>query len=286
MKIAVMSDLHLEFEREVPREAALPEHPYQTVDGIKVTLGPNLTTLQARKPDALVLAGDIDTGIRSYLYARMAHAYLECPVILVPGNHEYYGYRMGYVRELFACEEAYDEPGVYVLDNKAVILDGVRFIGSTMWTDFALFGADDVEGTMTGIRGVMNDYSEIKVGTGADDERVVSPQETRELHLESLRFLQTEMSSEFEGPSVIVTHHAPHPNSLPGNLRKRNVAAAYASDLSTLIRERQPALWLHGHIHHVSDYEVGSTRVVANPRGYFGYALVPEFDPELLIELS
>ena len=87
----------------------------------------------------------------------------------------------------------------------------------------------------------------------------------------SVEFLDAEMSLPFDGPTVVVTHHAPHPRSLmttPGD--RDDLDACYASDLTWMMGKHSPALWIHGHTHVPSDYMIGSTRVVCNPRGYPG----------------
>lgn len=66
----------------------------------------------------------------------------------------------------------------------------------------------------------------------------------------------------------MVTHHLPHPRSLPEAFNGDLLNAAFASDLSDVIEAGAPALWLHGHMHDSCDYMVHRTRVISNPRGY------------------
>ena len=68
------------------------------------------------------------------------------------------------------------------------------------------------------------------------------------------------------GPTVVVTHHAPHPASLPR--ADADLRWCDASDLSDLILDRGPDVWVHSHVHHASDYRMGRTRVVFNARGH------------------
>ena len=84
--------------------------------------------------------------------------------------------------------------------------------------------------------------------------------------------------------TIIVTHHAPSALSLPEKFRAESISCAYASQLDEFIRRYQPPLWIHGHIHHSSDYYIGSTRVVSNPQSYPG-DLNQGFDPVLIIEI-
>jgi hypothetical protein len=62
---------------------------------------------------------------------------------------------------------------------------------------------------------------------------------------------------------------------------------AYYSDLSELILDNpQIKTWVHGHMHNQSDYMIGDTRVVTNPRGYMGYETIANtFDPGFSFEV-
>jgi hypothetical protein len=78
-------------------------------------------------------------------------------------------------------------------------------------------------------------------------------------------WLDAQLGLPHAGPTVVVTHHAPHADSLPPGF---DLAHCYASDLSRLIHDRQPNLWVHGHLHNRVDYRLGATRIVCNPRGH------------------
>lgn len=281
MKIALMSDLHLEFEREADREPAPEDHPYRIQRGQKLILGPDLNELRSQRPDLLVLAGDIDAGLSSFAYARMAGEYLDCPVIMVPGNHEYYGYNIQYIRDLLAWESQHD-PKVFVLDNDGMVIGGIRFVGATLWTDFGLNGS--AEDDMARVERAMNDYKQIRVGEGPGREQWISADDTLSLNRECLSHIKRIIAEPFGGPTVVITHHGPHPNSLGGK-RDRDVAPAYASDLSWLIERYRPDLWMHGHVHIASNYWIGTTRVACNPRGYFPDRLVDGFKADLIVEI-
>jgi Icc-related predicted phosphoesterase len=83
-----------------------------------------------------------------------------------------------------------------------------------------------------------------------------------------------------------MTHHAPSRRSVSAAFSADPISAAYASDLEPLIERMQPQLWVHGHIHSSSDYLIGATRVICNPRGYVPMQLNSDFDPALVIELT
>ena len=90
------------------------------------------------------------------------------------------------------------------------------------------------------------------------------------MHLATRAIIAAELARSHDGSTVVVTHHAPHPASLPD--RHADLAWCYPSDLSDLIMTRGPDLWVHGHVHHAADNRVGQTRVVCNPRGHLDEA--------------
>jgi Icc-related predicted phosphoesterase len=98
--------------------------------------------------------------------------------------------------------------------------------------------------------------------------------------------LHRELSQKFDGPTVVVTHHAPSPRSIAPKFADSELNPAFTSNLEPLIEHYQPALWVHGHMHNSSDYKIGQTRVVCNPRGYFPDELNPLFNPDLVVDLK
>lgn len=95
-------------------------------------------------------------------------------------------------------------------------------------------------------------------------------------------FLDAELPRPHDGPTVVVTHHAPHPGSLPD--RHAHLAWCDDSDLTGLIDERGPDLWVHGHVHRHVDYRIGRTRVVCNAHGYVEERT--DFMPDLVVEAT
>ena len=226
MKIQVLSDLHLEFE----------EYKYEETDA-----------------DVVVLAGDIDKGSRGVDFALT----IPKPVVYVFGNHEYYG--GSYPSTLEKAKEKAQGTNVHLLENESVILDGVKFLGCTLWTDFNLF---------------KNSYvSKIIAGSGTNDYRLIqsdnslkrlSTHETQDINSDSVEFLKKEM----EEGCVVVSHHAPSLKSASSIYKSDPLTASFASDLEDLILEGNPSVWIHGHMHNTSEYEIGNTKIVANPKGY------------------
>lgn len=116
--------------------------------------------------------------------------------------------------------------------------------------------------------------------------RTLLAADTARLHRASVSFLRDELSRPFDGPTVVITHHAPSPRSITPALRKDPLNPAFVSDLDAMIRTYQPPLWIHGHIHNSFDYRIGQTRIVCNPRGYFPEQLNPAFDPCFVAEVQ
>ncbi len=73
---------------------------------------------------------------------------------------------------------------------------------------------------------------------------------------------------------------------MPDRFKNDLISAAYASHLDALVEQSGAALWIHGHTHDSFDYFIGGTRVICNPRGYFGYELNPDFNPGLVIDVG
>ena len=100
----------------------------------------------------------------------------------------------------------------------------------------------------------------------------------------SALFLPGSASAPFAGPTVVVTHHAPSIRSIDPLFQGDPVSAAYASNLESLMGRERVVLWVHGHTHRSTHYEVKGTQVVSNQRGY------PEqrhtgFNPGLVVEV-
>lgn len=188
-------------------------------------------------------------------------------VVFVMGNHEFYGTEMNAARR-DAARIARDS-GVDLLDNGTVEIDGVRFTGGSLWMDFELDGTDraQVLRTMQIVGSGLNDFRHIR---WKDDggERLFRPKDALRLHRECLAGIEEVLATPYGGPTVVVTHHAPHRGSIAPRYVDDPVTPGFASDLATLIERTQPDLWVHGHTHNACDHRVGRTRIVNNPRGY------------------
>ena len=230
-----------------------------------------------------VCAGDVTNSVSKSVHwaGEISHS---MPVVLVPGNHEFYG---GSVFEglEWGRQAAAEYPDVHLLSDNVVVLGGVRFLGSTLWTDFKL-GAQsetDVMWNAANAANGLNDFKSIAWRTLPRREAFTA-EHSRQAHQRSRHYLKAHLLKPFAGPTVVVTHHAPHPLSVHTRWQGSNLSPAFASDLTNLIMEGRPELWVHGHMHNSSDYVVGETRVLCNPKGY--HAENGTFQPGLVIEIG
>lgn len=155
--------------------------------------------------------------------------------------------------------------GIHLLMDDAVTLGGTRFLGGTLWTDFRLssFSLTHAFRSAQGRDGMV-DYRRIRTGPRSRDR--IEPEAVLAMHRATRAFLGDEFTRPHDGPTVVVTHHAPHPDSLTS--RYAHLAWCDASDLSELIEEHGPDLWVHGHVHRHANYRIGRTRIVCNARGH------------------
>jgi predicted phosphodiesterase len=250
VRLHVLSDLHLEQQPFTPPDV---------------------------EADVVVLAGDVHGGTRGIEWARQWAD--GRPILYVAGNHEFYGHAWpGLIGEL---RDAAAGSSLRVLENEEATVDGVRFLGCTLWSDFDFDGPEHREVSMRVSQRAVNDYSQIVFDGG---ERTLSALDTRRAHLESRRWLEEKLAEPFDGATVVVTHHAPLIRTRPSAALWRALAGAFVSDLTDLMGGDRVLLWIFGHTHRWADVDVRGTRVVSNPRGY-PHEPVAEFDPEFVVEL-
>ncbi len=234
----------------------------------------------APRVDLVVVPGDTCEGPqRTFALLRQAVP-APTPIVAVLGNHEHY--RAFYSETLDEARRLAPAHGITLLENEAAMFAGVRLLGCTLWTDYRLDGADQQAAAMAQARHGMNDHR--MIGWRKRPWQRFRPEETLALHLVSRRFLADALAEPYAGPTVVVTHHAPHPGSVHPRYAGDLLNPAFASDLTDLITAAQPALWLHGHVHSSIDYRVGVTRILCNPHGYGREN--PAFDPQLVVEVA
>ena len=253
MKIALMSDLHL---------------------SVQALAAP------ATDADVVVVAGDLHRPAAAIAWARQFRQ----PTLFVAGNHEFYGSDLvSTVRDL---REHAVGSAVRVLEHDVWIHGGVRFLGCTLWSDYRLFDAPEQRDQgLQQARDLVRDFSRIRVAPDFAD--LLTPAVAQWQFDRAVDWLEAQFAVAHDGPTVVVTHFAPARGSIAARFAGSPLNACFVSDLEAQIRRWQPALWLHGHVHHSCDYWLGATRVVANPRGYAPKGVVENahFVPNMLIEV-
>ena len=291
MKIQLLSDLHLE------------THPH-------------FVPQPAAGADVLVLAGDIgsyqtgsmllDHGDADFGLARFSplHGW-PTPVLFVPGNHEYdnLDWDEAHQRLQATCARLQ----ITWLDRQVLTLQGVRFIGSTLWSDFdalgPLAGQAVPDPLVDKIPAHFNhpnspytrqlkardkafraaDFYLRKTGTTRVGQPFLSAA-MRALALESQDWLKAQLATPFDGPTVVVTHFAPSLMSADPRYGRTPGTAGFCNALDPLLAHAQ--LWLHGHLHCPMDYTHHGCRVVANPLGYARKGEQAQFVPDMVICLD
>jgi len=277
MKIALASDVHLEFG--------------------------DLILKNEENADVLILSGDICTAkqfkhkpkermtVKDF-FKRCAFQFPH--VVYIMGNHEHYDFDIANTYDRLKAELA-DLPNIHLLEKETWEHNAVTFVAGTLWTD--MNKGDPL--TVWHCGKAMNDFRVItnsnrmvqhKKNVYHESERnedgtlVVrtvdhyqspsrwSAEDSVEDHKKMLDYIRITTEDKAK-QYVVVTHHAPTPISIAECYRFDTLMnGAFASDLSEFILDRpQIKLWTHGHMHNVSDYIVGDTRVVCNPRGYIGH---------------
>lgn len=284
MKLYVLSDLHVEFAAFAPDLRA------------------------GRAADVIVLAGDIHQGALGMAWAR--EAFPGKVIVYVAGNHEFY--QQHWEAHLVELRAQADRQGIYFLENDTVTIDGIRFLGATLWTDFDYFGESRRVQNMRLAENALNDFrliaadplglrGSVPVPCGAIQEPAhqgrsgrLTSQHTLERHQQSLAWLRAELPKGAPDKTVVVTHHFPHKNSCSPQWANDPLTAIFGSRLphAVLLGAR---LWIHGHTHDSCDYRLGdsrrSVRVVCNPRGYPVLWFENEFenarfDPALVVDIE
>ncbi|MGO4405203.1 metallophosphoesterase [Bosea sp. RAF48] len=262
MRLLVISDIHLEFGRfEFPDP--MPDF------------------------DVAIFAGDIGQPISAavrWLAEQRAGPLRGARALYVPGNHEYYQSEMK--RSLVEGRAVAAEFGIDLLSRNAVAIGGVRFIGCVLWTDYRVHGTPKPSMVYAGQ--TLNDHRLIRYQEADGHFSRFMPWHAAAEHRLDLAFLKQELAIKFAGPTVVITHHAPHPKSIQLRHAGSPLTPAFVSDLGNLIEDFHPEAWIHGHDHGSHDYMVGRTRIFANQAGYpnlHGDRENRTFDPRCVIEV-
>jgi len=304
MKIAVCSDLHLEF-------GDIVLHNDQRADVLVLSgdICVAADLLEQTSPDFKYGHAGLGTNKSRKIHDFFSNCCAMFPhVVYVAGNHEHYHYDFKYTIDHLKKMLGY-LPNLHILDKETFELDDVTFIGGTLWTDM---NKEDPM-TLFHVRSAMNDFNCVKNSNrmvnrqvpiyeenplytedGKNGGRYVKdekgnmfpigykhkeqpskfcPEDSVEDHKKMLDFISHVVEGNHDRKYVVVGHHTPSPFSIHEMYANdRTMNGAYTSDLIDFIMDRpQIKLWTHGHTHHLFDYMIKGTRVVCNPRGYEGY---------------
>jgi len=251
MKLRVWSDVHLEFGMF------------------------NYTKLPEDKDTILLLAGDIHTGINAVQFVSDCCVQFK-EVVYIHGNHEYYHNDILSICDFWKEIELHTQ-NFHFLNNEAIVIDDLRIIGGTMWTNIDKGNPLACQA----LPGMMNDFNYIR-----HNSKTFSVTKWLELNNEFEVFLTNELLKGFAGKTLVMTHHAPCYLSIAKKYAGDIMNHGFYSDMSEhMLNDNAPNFWIHGHVHNSFDYVIGDTRVVCNPRGYHPRELNPQFNPLLTIEV-
>ena len=261
MKIAIASDLHLEFQEKrdlIPTYQRWKDH------------------LIEEEVDLILLAGDtsvrrnnVSQKHRSRLFAESLARDVGCPVVFIAGNHEYYKMNTKSCLESLRKVDENTPEGVYFLENDLIeirdneIEESLYIIGATLWTDFKLY--DHPVLSMNYAEHGMNDFKLIR-NAGYTK---IKPQDTVIWHNYSKALIEKYLLELKEEKTLVLTHHCP--SSLVANplFKHSELEPAYISEILSE-STRLPDYWVFGHSHHKVDQKFGKTRIITHQRGYPG----------------
>lgn len=236
MKILLGSDLHLEFKGQ----QLLPDLP---------------------EYDVVVLAGDIGSGVEGFKFA-MNYFPSDKPVLYIPGNHEYYGKDFHDITYALS-NLAKSSNNVHLIDFGNIVIDGINFIGTTLWTNFKLNGYKQYP--LYAYKKAIGDFNVIRYKGNS-----FGPEHSEILYREGSRHIKEELEKNSKGRNVVVTHFMPSQEVITPFWKGNSLNPYFCNDMDYLIDQYKPELWLYGHTHDKGDklHSNGKTRLVANPRGY------------------
>ncbi len=238
MKIYLCSDVHLEF-----RGARIPEIP----------------------PDAevIILAGDIATGEGALRYVcEVAKAHPNAQVLFVAGNHEYYE------QEFFTFQERArivlaDVDNAHFLERDRIEINGVHFLGCTLWSGFDAIPEIDAARSMAYAGECISDFFLIRY-----KDQLFRPEDVRKEYLLSRAWLDDELENTQGERRIVITHFPPCMEVRHKDIPSDRLTPYFQANCRSLIVQCQPDMWVFGHNHYNHDLKIGNTRVLSNQFGY------------------
>lgn len=255
MKIFIASDLHFEFHHE----SWLPPLPSKN------------------ECDMIVLAGDIAVGNGTTLAIERIFKATETPIVWIGGNHEYYSCNIG----IQACNFRRDfshSNNIHFLERDNVTIDGVVFLGTTLWTGFDIHGADNISKGMEAAENSVADFNYITTDTG----RKFKPSDALELYQKNRQWLSQSLEKYKDRKTVVITHFPParclRHQAIPEDI----LSTYFQAECQSLIEKYEPDVWIYGHNHWSNDQIIGNTHIVSNQFGYPNEQSIPQYEIKII----
>jgi Icc-related predicted phosphoesterase len=271
MKLQIISDLHLEFQDVVIKNAGA---------------------------DILCLAGDVCLAYHLYRHpisnlpnnaenGHLAARYRKFfdnvskefdQVLYVMGNHEHYSGQWNNTANWL--REALDPwSNITLIDDAWLNFGDVRIVGTTLWTD--LNKGDPI--TMLSVKDMMNDYRATTIKVNGNYHKL-RPIDTLHAHQNAMQLIALATET-WDGKVVVLGHHAPSKQSIHDRYKHEWIMnGAFCSELDDFIlNQPKIKIWCHGHVHNNFDYMIGECRIVCNPHGYPNENT--NFNPSFVIEV-
>lgn len=255
MRFWIFSDLHLEVQRV------------------------SLPSVAPAGVDAILCAGDLCQSHQLAYWAEKIISKYNLPMILVPGNHEFFegqDDKASFLRSKRVAMQSLANAScrwpqrLTVVDDSAVMIGDVQILGGTLWTDFNLDAVSehDVAWRMNEAISMAPDFSNIYTSQG----KLLTPQYVLKMHRKTRAFIREQIELSPIRKKLVISHHLPHPDCTPEAYVGNKTNFLYASSAEAFgdvfHSDNAPALWVCGHTHQKIDVTVGGTRIVGNPRGY------------------
>lgn len=251
MKIQLLSDLH----REMDPSFSIPN----------------------TEADVIILAGDIDVGTKGIEWAISEALRLNKLVLYIAGNHEYYRH------DYFSLQDQLRElaagcPLVHFLECDEIIIGDVRFLGATLWTDYASTRLSEQAENMRLLGSILRDHIVISMA-----DEAFTPADALALHKKAKSWLTEKLDTSFFGKTVVVTHHGPSIMCAHPHFGNNKTASGFISNLANLVKKAD--VWCYGHTHSSLDRKLGDCRLVSNQKGYPKEPIPGGFQTDFVIEV-
>ena len=234
-----------------------------------------LTPSISKKSDVVVIAGDISNGGSSISkYFSYLHNSTTVPIVIVLGNHDYYSKRRKFTFSEaveFYKDKASSFSNIHILEKETFDLDGIRFMGTTLWTDYDK-GRDITAASIS-----MPCFTHIY-----KDKSLISAYDVIEEHSKCVSFIDSSISKNMK--NIVITHHVPTFSFISDKYIGSPLNGAFCSELSTLILDKSPDLWICGHTHDCFTGQIGKCMLYCNPWGY-PFERKNGFINELLVDI-